>query len=72
MKFAMLITLIALGVAGCKSTDSDMNTGAPPAGYQTSAGAGQSWSTDPNQVTHPNPWNNWNNWRFQGITPTTP
>jgi hypothetical protein len=70
MKITMLMTLIAFGSVGCKSTDSDMNTGAPPASYQTSAGAGQNWTTSPNRVTTPP--NTWNNWRYQGITPTTP
>jgi hypothetical protein len=70
MKINMLMTLIAFGVTGCKTSDSNVNSGAPPSGYETSGEAGKGRRTDTNKATIPS--DGWHSPRYQGITPTVP
>ncbi|EEF58397.1 hypothetical protein [Pedosphaera parvula] len=67
MKTAILMTLLALGVAGCSTS----NSGAPPASYDTRSGQGPNYTTYPRSPSDASS-GQWQQWRYRGITPSTP
>lgn len=72
MKFTILLMLIALGVAGCKSANHyNANAGAPSSGYDEEMGAGRSPIIQSNSVPS-YPQGPYYLWKYKGITPTTP
>lgn len=70
--FYLTLTLLALGLAGCKSPNQYSSAeGAPSSGYDEEMGQGRSPIIQSNQV--PNyPQGPYYLWKYKGITPTTP
>jgi hypothetical protein len=71
MKKTLIITLLALALAGCKT--SNPNAGAPPADYQTSSGE-ESGSTDRSR-SNPGTFHTdgeWQQWPSQSPSGTFP
>jgi hypothetical protein len=74
MKIGFLILLLALGVVACKTTNP--NSGAPPSGYETGSGQGESPATVVPSPQPPSPGTDypgpgWQRWDYHGLGSST-